>query len=88
MKNNLHKNFTFNKIFFSKIISLHLISILNGFRGKFKIVGRSYKLHKKNNSLVFKLGYSHLVFKTLDLSIFLKKKEKKKLFFTLVSLNP
>ena len=80
-KNNL------NKISFQKFLSLFLISIIIGFRGKFKIVGRGYKLHKKNNSLIFKLGFSHLIFKTLDFSLFLKKKEKKKLFFTIISLN-
>lgn len=84
---NLNKKNTMNKIVFYNFLSLYLISILYGFRGKFKIVGRGYKLHKKNNNLIFKLGYSHLIYKTLDLSIFLKKKEKKKLFFTLISLN-
>jgi ribosomal protein L6P/L9E len=83
----LNKKYTINKILFQNFISLFIVSVLNGFRGKFKIVGRGYKLHKKNNNLVFKLGYSHLIFKTLDLSVFLKKKEKKKLFFTLISLN-
>lgn len=85
--NKANKKYTINKILFQSFISLFIVSVLNGFRGKFKIVGRGYKLHKKNNNLVFKLGYSHLIFKTLDLSIFLKKKEKKKLFFTLISLN-
>ena len=82
LSSTLNKKKTLNKILFNSFISLFIISILNGFRGKFKIVGRGYKLHKKNNNLVFKLGYSHLIFKTLDLSIFLKKKEKKKLFYT------
>jgi ribosomal protein L6P/L9E len=81
------KKKTLSKVLFQKFISLFLISILIGFRGKFKIVGRGYKLHKKNNSLIFKLGYSHLIFKNLNLSLFLKKKDKKKLFFTLISLN-
>jgi ribosomal protein L6P/L9E len=83
----LNKNKNLDKILFQKFISLFLISIFIGFRGKFKIVGRGYKLHKKNNSLIFKLGYSHLIFKNLNLSLFLKKKDKKKLFFTLISLN-
>jgi ribosomal protein L6P/L9E len=88
--NNLyrHKTNTQNKILFQTFISLLIISIFLGFRGKFKIVGRGYKLHKKNNSLIFKLGYSHLIFKNLNLSVTLKKKDKKELFFTLISLHP
>jgi ribosomal protein L6P/L9E len=82
-----NKKNSLNKILFQKFISLFIISLFIGFRGKFKIVGRGYKLHKKNNGLIFKLGYSHLIFKNLDFSLYLKKKEKKKLFFTLISLN-
>jgi len=81
------KQYTKNKINFQLFISLFLVSIFSGFRAKFKIHGRGYKLHKKNNNLVFKLGYSHLIFKTLDFALFLKKKEKKKVFYTLISLN-
>jgi ribosomal protein L6P/L9E len=84
---NLTKRNNLNKIIFQKFISLFIISVFTGFRAKFKIVGRGYKLHKKNNNLIFKLGYSHLIFKTLDLVVFLKKKKKKKLFYTLISLN-
>ncbi|MDF2698971.1 MAG: rplF [Haloplasmataceae bacterium] len=84
---NIDKKNNLNRILFQNFISLFFVSILVGFRGKFKIVGRGYKLHKKNNNLVFKLGYSHLIFKNLDLSLFLKKKEKKKLFYTIISLN-
>lgn len=81
------KQYTNKKIIFQIFISFFLISILTGFRAKFRIHGRGYKLHKKNNNLVFKLGYSHLIFKTLDLALMLKKKEKRKVFFTLISLN-
>lgn len=84
---NKNKKSTLNRIIFKNILSRSLVSIYTGFRAKFKIVGRGYKLHKKNNSLVFKLGYSHLIFKILDFSLFLKKKEKKKLFFTLISIH-
>ena len=86
LRNNLKQN-TKNRISFQLFISLFLVSIFSGFRAKFKIHGRGYKLHKKNNNLIFKLGYSHLIFKTLDFSIFLKKKDKKKVFYTLISLN-
>lgn len=86
LRNNLRQN-TKNRISFQLFISLFLVSIFTGFRAKFKIHGRGYKLHKKNNNLIFKLGYSHLIFKTLDFAIILKKKEKKKLFYTLISLN-
>jgi len=84
--NNL-KQSTNRKINFQIFISLFIVSIFTGFRAKFKIHGRGYKLHQKNNNLVFKLGYSHLIFKTLDLAIHLKKKDKRKTFFTLISLN-
>jgi hypothetical protein len=86
LRNNLKIN-TKNRISFQLFLSLFLVSILSGFRAKFKIHGRGYKLHKKNNNLIFKLGYSHLIFKTLDFSILLKKKEKRKIFYTLISLN-
>ncbi len=81
------KRYTNKKIIFQIFISFFLISVLTGYRAKFKIHGRGYKLHKRSNNLIFKLGYSHLIFKTLDLAIFLKKKEKKKIFYTLISTN-
>jgi ribosomal protein L6P/L9E len=84
---NNNKKYTNKKIIFQIFISFFLISIFTGFRAKFKIHGRGYKLHKKNNNLIFKLGYSHLIFKTLDLGVYLKRKDKKKMFYTLISSN-
>jgi len=86
---NLNKklfNYNNSRILLQYFLSKYFISIFTGFRGKFKINGRGYKLYKKNNNLIFKLGYSHLIFKTLDFCIYLKKKEKKKIFYTLISL--
>lgn len=86
LKKNRLFNYNNSRILLQYFFSMYFISIFTGFRGKFKINGRGYKLYKKNNNLVFKLGYSHLIFKTLDLCMFLKKKEKKKIFYTLISL--
>src|SRR5688500_17920562 len=41
------KKETNKKILFQTFISLLVVSILTGFRAKFKIHGRGYKLHKR-----------------------------------------
>lgn len=55
-----------------------LRSNLYGTIGKLKIIGLGYKLLFSNNLWVFKLGYSHLIYKNLSLRVYTKKKKKKK----------
>ena len=71
-------------IFFMKTIHF-LINF--GYVNKFKLIGVGYRQFYSNNIVVFKLWYSHLVFKVLPFDIITVKKTKKKTFFRLYGLN-
>ena len=71
-------------VFFMNIID-KLINF--GYVNKFKLVGVGYRQFYSNNIIVFKLWYSHLVYKILPLNILTFKKNKKKPFFCLYSLD-
>lgn len=55
---------------------------LYGSLGKFKIVGLGYKLLFNENQLLFKLGYSHFIYKHVNLRVYIKKKKKKRKFIS------
>lgn len=58
-----------------------------GYTNTFKIVGVGYRQFYSNNIVIYKLRYSHLIYKVLPLDILTFKKKKKKTYFTLFSLN-
>lgn len=84
-KNSLFTVFLNNSIiFFIKSIFL-LINF--GYFNKFTLVGVGYRQFYSNNIIVYKLWYSHLIYKILPFDILTSKKGKKKKYFTLFSLN-
>lgn len=68
-------------------IGNYLTSILFGLSLKYKVIGLGHRGYYSNNLYLFKIGYSHLVFSFLNLSVKAKKKKKKKLFHKLYSIN-
>lgn len=71
-------------IFFIKSIFL-LIDY--GYFNKFTLVGIGYRQYYSNNIVIYKLWYNHLVYKILPFDIITFKKNKKRKYFTLFSLN-
>ena len=61
--------------------------ILFGYNNKFKLIVIGYRQFYSNNMIVFKLRYSHLVYKILPFDILTLKKTKKRKYFVLYSLN-
>jgi len=70
-------------LFFREIFLL----ITKGTFTKFKIVGVGYRQMYANNVVVYKLRYSHLIYNVLPLDIITNKKQKRKTYHTLFSLN-
>jgi hypothetical protein len=64
----------------------HFYNTMNGYlfglNIKYKIIGRGFKGIKKNNNLIFKLGYPILCYFTFPIiyCIWIKKKSKQKIF--------
>lgn len=73
-------------IFFNKF-SMLLHSLNVGYRAKYRIIGLGWKSFYYKNFLLFKLGYSHLVFFFLPFELSSFKKKKKKTYYTIVGLN-
>lgn len=71
-------------VFFLKSIFL-LINF--GYYNKFKLIGIGYRQFYSNNIVIYKLRYSHLVYKILPFDILTFKKKKKRKYFWLYSLN-
>lgn len=53
---------------------------------RFRLTGRGYKSFPFIFTYLFKLGYSYLIFYTLPLTIRLKRKSKKKVFYNIMGL--
>jgi len=85
-KNNILYSLFINKniVFFIKNL---FILINSGYTSKFTLVGIGYRQFYSNNIVIFKLWYNHLVHKILPLDLLTIKKNKKKKYFTLFSLN-
>jgi len=59
-----------------------------GYPGKYKIKGLGHRLHYRSNQMIFKLGYSHVVYRLLDLDITSSpKRHKKKPYFAVRGIN-
>lgn len=59
-----------------------------GYFSKYRIKGLGHRIYLKNNSFLYKIGYSHLVYKLLDFDIINSPKRfKKEFYFALRGLN-
>ena len=84
-KNTFFSLFThYNIISFVKLI-FHTINF--GYTNRFTLVGIGYRQFYSNSVVVYKLWYNHLIFKTLPLDIITFKKNKKRKYFSIFSLN-
>jgi len=77
--------------YYNRSFSLYLkdlFLIINyGYFNKFKLIGVGYKQFYINNVVVYKLRYSHLIYKVLPFNLISFKKHKKKKFYTIFGLN-
>jgi ribosomal protein L6P/L9E len=73
-------NYAINKFF--KLFK----NLTIGFIAKFKVIGLGHKILYSKSNYLLKLGYSHLIYIFIPLSIASKKKKKKK-YLKLISIN-
>ena len=73
--------------YFIKKLFNFIKNLTIGYSIKYKIVGLGHKVLYSNNSYLFKLGYSHMVYCFVPISFVGKKKKKKKLFNKISSLE-
>ena len=77
--------------YFDRSLMLYLkdlFLIINfGYFSKFKIIGVGYKQFYIDNIVIYKLRYSHLIYKILPFQLLSFKKTKKKKFYTVFGIN-
>lgn len=69
-----------SKLLFS-YLSILLHSTSFGFYSKYRIKGLGHRIYIKRNNFLFKIGYSHLVYKVLPLNIVNNPKRFKKEYY-------
>lgn len=96
IKDSFFSNFYIKlNILFSRNIISSFKSFLNrlfktiniGSVNKFSLTGVGYRKFYSDNIVVYKLRYSHLIYKILPLNVLDFKKHKRRKFFSLFSLN-
>ena len=96
IRNKLLKYFFIKKnIFFSLFTHYNILSFVKlvfhtisyGYTSRFTLVGIGYRQFYSNSIIVYKLWYNHLIFKTLPLDLITFKKNKKRKYFSVFSLN-
>lgn len=74
--------------FLISLLSHSLWSIYFGFFSKYRIKGLGHRIYIKKNSFVFKIGYSHLLYKLLDYNLINSPKRfKKEYYFAIRGLD-
>ena len=63
------------------MLSRSLWSTFFGFFSKYRIKGLGHRIYIKKNNFVFKIGYSHLVYKLLDYNLINSPKRFKKEYY-------